>query len=166
MSLEGKTAIVSGASSGIGAAVVRQLRAAGVRVAGGARRVERVEADVALELDVTDAASCERFVEAAVAELGGLDLLFNNAGLAPGRTRSTNGTRRTRRSCSRQRDRPAADDEGRRLPGLEASGNGGHIVNVGSIAGFERPIRAAPGTPRRSTLCAPSTFGRFVSRGC
>jgi NAD(P)-dependent dehydrogenase (short-subunit alcohol dehydrogenase family) len=37
VSLEGKTAIVSGASSGIGAAVVRDLRALGVRVAGGAR---------------------------------------------------------------------------------------------------------------------------------
>jgi NAD(P)-dependent dehydrogenase (short-subunit alcohol dehydrogenase family) len=42
--LEGKTAIVTGASSGIGAATVRALREAGVRVAGGARRVERVEA--------------------------------------------------------------------------------------------------------------------------
>ena len=60
--LEGKTAIVTGASSGIGAAVVRDLRAEGVRVAGGARRVERIDADVALELDVTDVESCERFV--------------------------------------------------------------------------------------------------------
>ena len=48
MDLTGKTAIVTGASSGIGAATVRKLREAGVRVAGGARRVERVEADVAL----------------------------------------------------------------------------------------------------------------------
>jgi NADP-dependent 3-hydroxy acid dehydrogenase YdfG len=40
--LTGKTAIVSGASSGIGAATVRMLREAGVRVAGGARRVERI----------------------------------------------------------------------------------------------------------------------------
>ena len=43
MDLEGKTAIVTGASSGIGAATVRKLREAGVRVAGGARRVERIE---------------------------------------------------------------------------------------------------------------------------
>ena len=85
MSLEGKTAIVSGASSGIGASVVRDLRELGVRVAGGARRVERIDADVALELDVTDAESCERFVESAVDILGGLDILFNNAGLALGR---------------------------------------------------------------------------------
>ena len=54
MELSGKTAIVTGASSGIGAATVRRLREAGVRVVGGARRVERIEADVALPLDVTD----------------------------------------------------------------------------------------------------------------
>lgn len=82
MELSGKTAVVTGASSGIGAATVRQLRAAGVRVAGGARRVERVDADVALPLDVTDEASCVAFVDAAVAELGAIDILFNNAGLA------------------------------------------------------------------------------------
>ena len=76
MDLTGKTAIVTGASSGIGAATVRKLREAGVRVAGGARRVGRVEADIALELDVTDEASCAAFVDAAVAELGGVDILF------------------------------------------------------------------------------------------
>jgi NADP-dependent 3-hydroxy acid dehydrogenase YdfG len=132
MSLEGKTAIVTGASSGIGASVVRDLRALGVRVAGGARRVERIDADVALELDVTDAQSCERFVEAAVAELGGLDILFNNAGLALGRApfdesseedeaavfgTNVNGLVRMTRLC---------------LPHLR---DGGHIVNMGSVAG-------------------------------
>src|SRR5207247_70184 len=84
-SLSGKTAIVTGASSGIGAAIARDLREAGVRVAGGARRTDRLETDVKLELDVTDAESCARFVDAAVAELGGLDILVNNAGLALGR---------------------------------------------------------------------------------
>ena len=92
MDLTGKTAIVTGASSGIGAATVRQLREAGVRVAGGARRVERIDADVALELDVTDEASSAAFVEAAVAALGGVDILFNNAGLALGRAPFTEST--------------------------------------------------------------------------
>ena len=85
MELEGKTAIVTGASSGIGAATVRKLRGAGVRVAGGARRVERIEADLALPLDVTDEESCAAFVGRAANELGGIDILFNNAGLALGR---------------------------------------------------------------------------------
>jgi NADP-dependent 3-hydroxy acid dehydrogenase YdfG len=83
--LAGKTAIVTGASSGIGAATARKLREAGVRVAGGARRVERVEADLALPLDVMDEESCAAFVGRAAAELGGVDILFNNAGLALGR---------------------------------------------------------------------------------
>src|SRR5207247_808709 len=56
--LDGTTAIVTGASSGIGAATARALKAEGARVVGGARRVERLETDVALELDVTDPDSC------------------------------------------------------------------------------------------------------------
>jgi len=71
--LAGKTAVVTGASSGIGASTVHKLREAGVRVVGGARRLERVDADLALPLDVTDEASSAAFVEAAVAELGGID---------------------------------------------------------------------------------------------
>jgi 3-hydroxy acid dehydrogenase / malonic semialdehyde reductase len=130
--LSGSTAIVTGASSGIGAATVRSLREAGVRVAGGARRVEHVEADVALELDVADPASCERFVAEATGELGGLDVLVNGAGLALGRDpfdasteedervvleTNVNGLIRMTRLC---------------LPHLR---DGGHIVNIGSIAG-------------------------------
>lgn len=130
--LTGKTAIVTGASSGIGAATVSVLRGEGVRVAGGARRVDRIEADVVLEVDVTDPGSCARFVDAAVAELGGVDILVNGAGLALGREpfdRSTeadertvletnvNGLIRVTRLC---------------LPHLR---DGGHIVNLGSIAG-------------------------------
>jgi 3-hydroxy acid dehydrogenase/malonic semialdehyde reductase len=132
MSLTGKTAIVTGASSGIGAATVRKLREAGVRVAGGARRVERVEADIALEVDVTDEANSAAFVEAAVAELGAVDILFNNAGLALGRAPFTEST---------------ADDEARVvhtnvdgvlrmtrlvLPHIRDEG---HILFMGSVAG-------------------------------
>ena len=55
------------------------------RVAGGARRVERIDADLALPLDVTDEESAAAFVGRAAAELGLVDILFNNAGLALGR---------------------------------------------------------------------------------
>jgi len=75
--LEGKRAIVTGASSGIGAATARALEEAGARVYTGSRSEGN--------LDVTDPESCARFVDAAVAELGGLDILFNNAGLSRGR---------------------------------------------------------------------------------
>jgi len=138
VSLAGKTAIVTGASSGIGAAIARALAAEGVRVAGGARRVDRLETDVALELDVTDAGSCERFVAAAVEELGGLDVLVNNAGLALGRDpfdesteadeevvleTNVHGLIRITRLCLPH----FSGGEGR---------DGGHIVNMGSIAGI------------------------------
>jgi NADP-dependent 3-hydroxy acid dehydrogenase YdfG len=83
--LSGKTAVVTGASSGIGAATARLLSEAGALVAGGARRADRLATDVRLELDVTDRTSSERFVAQAVAELGGIDILVNNAGLALGR---------------------------------------------------------------------------------
>ena len=76
--LDGKTAIVTGASSGIGAATAHALAGAGARVIGGARRVERLETEVKLSLDVTDASSCETFVEQA----GPVDILVNGAGLA------------------------------------------------------------------------------------
>jgi NADP-dependent 3-hydroxy acid dehydrogenase YdfG len=130
--LSGKTAVVTGASSGIGQATARLLAAAGVRVAGGARRVDRLETDIALEVDVTDPESAERFVREAVEQLGGIDILFNNAGLALGRylfdesseedesavfNTNVNGLVRMTRLC---------------LPHIR---DGGHIVNMGSIAG-------------------------------
>ncbi|MDX6485062.1 MAG: hypothetical protein QOF43_215 [Gaiellaceae bacterium] len=130
--ISGKTAIVTGASSGIGRATAKALAAAGVRVAGGARRVERLETEVALPLDVTDPESSERFVAAAVEQLGGIDILFNNAGLALGRypfgdsneedestvfNTNVNGLVRMTRLC---------------LPHIR---DGGHIVNMGSVAG-------------------------------
>lgn len=132
MSLEGKAAIVTGASSGIGASTVRKLRQAGARVAGGARRVDRIDADIALALDVCDEASAAAFVDHAVAELDGLDILFNNAGMALGhypfwdsteqdeqRVLHTNldGAMRITRLC---------------LPHIR---DGGHILFMGSIAG-------------------------------
>jgi 3-hydroxy acid dehydrogenase / malonic semialdehyde reductase len=133
LDLTGKTAIVTGASSGIGQATARALAAAGVKVAGGARRVERLQTEIALELDVTDAASSAHFVDAALEGLGGsIDILFNNAGLALGRApfdesseedeaqvfgTNVNGLVRMTRLC---------------LPHFQ---DWGHIVNMGSVAG-------------------------------
>ena len=140
MDLAGKTAIVTGASSGIGAATVAKLRQAGVRVAAGARRVERLDADVSLPLDVTDEASSAEFVDRAVSELGEVDILFNNAGLALGRYPFTesnledeatvlhtnvDGVLRMTRLC---------------LPHIR---DGGHIVFMGSVAGRQAYPNAA-----------------------
>ena len=130
--LAGKTAIVTGASSGIGEATVRALREEGARVAAGARRTDRLSGDVNLELDVTHPSSCEAFVERVVAALDGVDVLVNAAGLALGRDpfdasseddeevvleTNVHGLIRMTRLC---------------LPHLR---DGGHVVNLGSVAG-------------------------------
>jgi 2-keto-3-deoxy-L-fuconate dehydrogenase len=77
----GRTALVTGAAGGIGAAIVRRLRAEGARVAVADRDTSGIEADVQLPGDLTDAACADGLPGAALAALGGLDMLFNNAGL-------------------------------------------------------------------------------------
>lgn len=133
MTLDGKTAIVTGASSGIGAATVQALRAAGAKVAGGARRIDAIDADVALALDVTDATSCEAFVAAAVERLGGLDIVVNNAGLALGRDLFAESTEDDEQVVLETNVHGLIRMTRLCLPHIRA---GGHIVNMGSVAGI------------------------------
>jgi len=90
--LDGKVAVVTGASSGLGVATAQGLAAAGADVAIGARRTGQLEETralvealgrrcVAVETDVTRVEDCDRLVAAAVEELGGCDVLVNNAGI-------------------------------------------------------------------------------------
>ena len=131
--LDGKTAIVTGASSGIGASTARALALEGARVAGGARRTDRLETDVRLELDVTDPESSARFVERAVEELGGgIDILFNNAGLSLGRDPFTASTEEDERIVLETNVNGLVRMTRLVLPHIR---DGGHIVNMGSIAG-------------------------------
>ena len=132
MELAGKTAVVTGASSGIGASTVHKLREAGVRVAGGARRLERVDADIALPLDVTDEASSAAFVEAAVAALGGIDILFNNAGLALGRVPFEESTEEVEATVLHTNVDGVLRITRLCLPHIR---DGGHILFMGSVAG-------------------------------
>ncbi|CAL9542768.1 3-oxoacyl-[acyl-carrier-protein] reductase FabG [Streptomyces sp. enrichment culture] len=81
--LNGKTALVTGASRGIGLAVVRTLTAEGVRVVAAARNpTPELEAAGAtpVAVDLSEPAGAERLLTEAVAELGGLDILVNNVG--------------------------------------------------------------------------------------
>jgi NADP-dependent 3-hydroxy acid dehydrogenase YdfG len=134
-----KIAVVTGASSGIGAATARQLAAAGFKVFLGARRLDRLESlaaeisSIAHLLDVTDPTSVATFVAQLPDQV---HVLVNNAGGALGlapivdldedhwlamyQTNVLGLARMTKHLFSR----------------LEASGNG-HVVNIGSIAGLE-----------------------------
>lgn len=133
MSLRGKTAIVTGASAGIGAAVARALATQGAKVAAGARRVDRLGDGVfAHELDVSDPESCERFVETAVDELGGLDILVNNAGLALGREPLWEGSEEDEEAVLETNVHGLIRMTRLCLAHIR---DGGHIVNIGSVAG-------------------------------
>jgi 3-hydroxy acid dehydrogenase / malonic semialdehyde reductase len=138
--LEGKTAIVTGASSGIGAAIAAALAAQGARVAGGARRTDQLETEIALELDVTDPASCGRFVEQAVQELGGLDILVNNAGLSLGREAFDQSTEDDEETVLETNVHGVLRMTRLCLPHIR---DGGHIVNIGSVAGRQAYENAA-----------------------
>src|SRR5919198_5324142 len=132
-SLAGKSAVVTGASSGIGAAAAQALARQGARVVGGARRAERIAAPVtALALDVTDPDSCERFVTAAAEELSGIDILVNGAGLALGRDPFDDSTEDDERAVLETNVNGLIRMTRLCLPHLR---DGGHIVNIGSVAG-------------------------------
>lgn len=140
--LQGKTAVITGASSGIGEATARALAAEGANVALLARRVDRVESlaselgdsvtALAVEADVTDRDSMQAAAQRVAAELGPADILLNNAGqmlLAP--------------------FSPDQADETRRMVETNLLGamttlevfldqlrdGGGDVVNVSSVAG-------------------------------
>jgi 3-hydroxy acid dehydrogenase / malonic semialdehyde reductase len=140
MELEGKTAVVTGASSGIGASTVRKLREAGARVVGGARRVHRIEADLALPLDVTDEESSAAFVARAVSELGGIDILFNNAGLALGRYPFAESTPEDEETVLHTNVDGVLRITRLALPHVR---DGGHILFMGSVAGRQAYQNAA-----------------------
>jgi len=132
--------VVTGASSGIGAACAQAFSAQGDRLSLGARRVERLPDVVANafchQLDVTDASSVEQFVAAAIAKHGPIDVLVNNAGLARGSEKIAEGTGEAWREMIETNVLGLLEVTRRVLPNMVANG-GGHIVVIGSIAGHK-----------------------------
>jgi NADP-dependent 3-hydroxy acid dehydrogenase YdfG len=149
--LAGKVALVSGASSGIGEATAVALGRAGASVALGARRKDRLDAlaerlrgegvtVLALELDVTDEAACQAAVARTRSELGGLDVLVNNAGvmlLGPIVGADTEDWRRMVNTnvLGLMYLTHAA------VPGMVEQG-AGEIVNISSVAGRQARVGA------------------------
>jgi 3-hydroxy acid dehydrogenase / malonic semialdehyde reductase len=142
--LEGKRAIVTGASSGIGAATASAMAREGALVAVGARRLDRLnelgKGFVALELDVTDPESAASFVASAVHRLEGLDILVNNAGLALGRDLFDDSAEEDEEAVLETNIHGVIRMTRLCLPHLQ---QGGHIVNIGSVAGRQAYERGA-----------------------
>ena len=83
LELDGKVAVVTGASRGIGLAVVRTLASEGMQVVGGALTVEtlaEIDGVTAVEVDLVDPAGSKQLVDRALAEHGRIDVLVNNVG--------------------------------------------------------------------------------------
>ena len=141
--LDGSTAIVTGASSGIGLATAEALAREGARVALGARRMDRLEqvvgglpGDHAFDqLDVTDADSCRAFVAKMSSRLGRIDILINNAGLALGRTAIAEGSDEDDAVMWETNVLGLLRMTRLVLPHMEDGR--GHVVNLGSWAGRE-----------------------------
>ena len=81
--VEGRVALITGASSGIGAAAARALAAGGAKLALASRRADDLGIDGALarSCDVRDASQVDAFVAEAVERFGGLDIVVANAGV-------------------------------------------------------------------------------------
>lgn len=145
-SLEGKTALVTGASSGLGRHFAGVLARAGARVVAAARRTDRLEAlaeeirrqggeAIACRLDVTDPESVRAAFDAAEAALGPVDVLINNAGVPSNTffTKLTENDWRQVMDVNLDGVFRVAQEGARRMI---AAGKGGSIVNVSSVLGL------------------------------
>lgn len=153
-SLRGRTALVTGASSGFGAHFARVLAGAGAKVALAARRVDRLEAiaaeiragggaAAAIALDVTDPAAVKPAFDAAEAALGPVSICVNNAGV-PTQTFFLNiAEAEWRRVLDVNLDGVfrVGQEAARRM---KAHGKGGSIINIASVLGLGALRALAP----------------------
>ncbi len=151
--LDGRVAIVTGASSGLGERFARVLVAAGAQVVVAARRLDRLEAladeigVTPLECDVTVTEDLERLVELTIERFGHIDVLVNNAGVSP--------SGRAEEESLEQINRVMAVNATSvfhlsQLVGRHMIGRGsGSIVNIASVLGL---VAAAP--IKQASYCA------------
>ncbi|HSE05885.1 MAG TPA: SDR family NAD(P)-dependent oxidoreductase, partial [Methylomirabilota bacterium] len=149
----GRVALVTGASSGIGAATARALAGAGLRVALCARRKDRLEqlaADLGAQgaeaavhtVDVTDALAVQVMVDEVVARWGRLDVLVNNAGRGLSATLEQT-TAEDLRALMELNVVAVLGATRAVLPIMRRQGSG-HVINVSSVVGRRAvPYRAA-----------------------
>jgi NAD(P)-dependent dehydrogenase (short-subunit alcohol dehydrogenase family) len=141
--LDGKVAVVTGASSGLGVAFARGLAEAGADVALGARRVEKLEQTkemvealgrraIAVATDVAEPDDCTRLIAETVAQLGRVDILVNNAGVGT----AVPGTRETPEQFRSVVDVNLNGCYWMAQAFARAATDGGSIVNISSVLGF------------------------------
>jgi len=148
-SLEGKVALVTGAARGIGEACARTLAAAGARVmatdvdsTGAEKIAEAIRKEgfdaVAMEQDVCDEARWEQVVAATVEQLGGIDVLVNNAGIFHGSTLEEDTLEGVRRvnAVNIESIFLGMKYAVRAMKPGGAVGRGGSIINLSSVAGL------------------------------
>ena len=145
--LQGKRALITGGSRGIGAAIAKRLAAEGADVAityeKSAERAQAVVAGiealgrraVAIQADSADPVAVRDAVDRAAEAFGGLDILVNNAGIFPRRRAGRPHARRYRRDVERERAR----GDRRVAGGGAASREGGRIVSTGSCLATRVP---------------------------
>ena len=131
--------VITGASSGIGAACAHAFAALGDRLSLGARRVDRLEPVAGAfrhALDVTEPESVERFLAAATGANGPVDVLVNNAGLARGVEKIAEGTGEAWREMIETNVLGLLEVTRRVVPHM-LQRRSGHVVVIGSIAGHK-----------------------------
>lgn len=144
-SLKGKVAVITGASSGIGEAAAVALAAAGANLVLGARRQEELERVKALaeaegvkveilKTDVTDFAQVQALVELAESKLGGVDIVFNNAGVEGSLAPIDQDTEDNFDHVFAINVKGAWNTLRAAIPALKRRG-GGSIINTSSVAG-------------------------------
>ncbi|ASN15273.1 SDR family oxidoreductase [Pantoea ananatis] len=162
-----KVILITGASSGIGEGIARELGATGAKVLLGARRLARIEA-IAAEicsaggiaqahlLDVTDRVSMADFVQAALDNWGRVDVLINNAGVMPLSPLAAGKQDEWERIID-VNIKGVLWGMGAVLPLMEAQGSG-QIINIGSIG-------ALSVVPTAAVYCASKFAVRAISDG-
>ncbi|WP_081158259.1 SDR family oxidoreductase [Ensifer aridi] len=162
-----KVILITGASSGIGAGIARELAAAGAKVVLGARRIERLEA-LAAELtgaggavlvhplDVTDRESVNAFANAARQAWGRVDVIVNNAGVMPLSLMASMKVEEWERMVD-VNIKGVLYGIAAVLPEMTVRGSG-HIINIASIG-------ALAVSPTAAVYCATKYAVRAISEG-
>ena len=162
-----KVILITGASSGIGAGIARELARAGATLVLGARRTERLEAladeihgeaggVLTRRLDVTDRADMAAFAAAARQEFGRVDVIVNNAGIMPLSPMASMKVEEWDRMVD-VNIKGVLHGIAAVLPEMTARGSG-HIINIASI-GALRVV------PTAAVYCATKYAVRAISDG-